>query len=128
MTCNFTGHQVNADQAQFSNYVQTNTKYLCALNNQHFDFSGFCKYIVPHKGNPEQKMFCQITRREVNRNRADLILHKNGKHYCKTMFETWRTHMLKAQKMLKFKLKLAIKKKKTLKIKARHRAQVVSVE
>ena len=127
ITCKFTGHQVNANDTEFKQYVTTNHKYLTHCANEGFDFDSYSKFIVPHKQHPKHKMFCLITRREVNRNRSDLILHKNGKHFCKTMFETWRRNMLKAKKKLNWQINLAVKKMKNMRIKVRHQRKLVEL-
>ena len=101
--CIFTNHELNPDnEKEFDNFVKTNKSYRASLMDEGFDFENFCKFIIPHKSEPKKKMFCTITRNNINRTKNDILLHRNGKDYCKSIFEAWRERMLKTRKKLIF--------------------------
>ena len=110
-----------ANEDEFESFVRTNKSYLAQLTNKDFDFENYCKFIIPHKTEPTRKMFCTITRHNINKTKTDILLHRNGKDYCKSIFEAWRDRMLKTRKQLIFKMTLIKKLEKKMKIKHKHK-------
>ena len=121
ITCKLTGHQLN-NEKDLLTYISSNSKYQLAIQNCSFDFN-FCKFIVPHKSN-KNKMFCLITRCEMNKTKEDVLKHYNGKSYIKVMYNAWKRRMLRTKKYLIFKLNLIKRNDQNLKIKARHRGKI----
>ena len=77
--CHLTKHEM-APRADVVYKYLNSKKYKNKLEWNSFNYDEYKPYIVPHKSNPK-KLYCTVTRQELNRIPKDVLKHVSGKKY-----------------------------------------------
>ena len=105
LRCMLSEHEMPATLVQFEKHI-TSVKYQKALAQSKLESSfanvnvdTLSPFLVKHKRFPNM-MYCTLTKVTLKRSAEELITHRNGRSYCKTLYTTWRRKMRKKCKKL----------------------------
>lgn len=80
--CNVTKHEMPITNIQMVLDHLNSTKFKKAKEWYSYDFTKHLPYIIPHKSN-DKKLFCTLTRHEINKIPETIEKHCNGKKFLR---------------------------------------------
>lgn len=80
--CTVTGHEMPPSLEIVEKYVKSRRKLWQKQKEWYsHDFSVYLPHIVPHKSDPNKKLFCNLTRTILNKIPDEVERHVKGKKY-----------------------------------------------